>query len=65
MASASKPHNEPEWPLRRYAYALTNGVLGIQHGETPGVMLYLLPLGVGVTKGNSSRGWGTPFHSFW
>eukprot|EP00966_Prymnesium_polylepis_P105828 2450507-Prymnesium_polylepis.1 len=31
----------------------------------PGVMLYLLPLGVGVTKGNSSRGWGSPFNSFW
>ena len=47
-----------------YSHAVTNGVLGIQ-GASPGVMIYLLPLGAGVTKGNSSRGWGTPFDSFW
>lgn len=51
--------------LEMYNYALTNGVLGIQRGTQPGVMLYLLPLGAGVTKGNSSRGWGTPLNSFW
>ena len=28
-------------------------------------MIYLLPLGNGVTKGNSSRSWGTPMNSFW
>jgi len=48
-----------------YSYAMTNGVMGIQKQNTPGVMLYLLPLGVGVTKGNSTRSWGTPFNSFW
>lgn len=51
--------------LEIYNHALTNGVLGIQRGREPGVMLYLLPLGRRVTKGNSSRGWGTPFNSFW
>ena len=48
-----------------YNHALTNGVLGIQKPNEPGVMIYLLPLGNGVTKGNSSRGWGTPLNSFW
>ena len=52
--------------LDMYNYALNNGVLGIQWGsDKPGVMIYLLPLGVGVTKGNSSRSWGTPLNSFW
>ena len=51
--------------LEMYSYALTNGVMGIQRGTQPGVMLYLLPLGTGVTKGNSTRGWGTPFTDFW
>ena len=48
--------------LEMYNHALTNGVLGIQNPQEPGVMLYLLPLGAGVTKGNSSRSWGTPSH---
>lgn len=30
-----------------------------------GVVLYLLPMGVGQSKGESSHGWGTPLHSFW
>lgn len=30
-----------------------------------GVLLYLLPLGAGQSKGGSSHGWGTPLHSFW
>lgn len=52
--------------LNMYNYALNNGVLGIQWGpDKPGVMIYLLPLGTGVTKGNSSRSWGTPLNSFW
>jgi DUF1680 family protein len=51
--------------LDMYAHAITNGVQGIQRPGAPGVMLYLLPLGNGVTKGNSSRGWGTPLNSFW
>ena len=50
--------------MEMYSHSMENGVLGIQHSE-PGVMIYLLPLGNGVTKGNSSRGWGTPLNSFW
>lgn len=30
-----------------------------------GVLLYLLPLGAGQGKGDSTHGWGTPLHSFW
>ena len=48
-----------------YNDALTNGALDIQKPNEPGVMIYLLPLGNGVTIGNSSRGWGTPLNSFW
>ncbi len=29
------------------------------------MVLYLLPMGVGQSKGQSSHGWGTPLHSFW
>ena len=32
---------------------------------TVGVVLYLLPMGAGQSKGQSSHGWGTPLHSFW
>jgi DUF1680 family protein len=47
-------------------HALTNGVLGIQYGPSkPGVMLYLLPLGVATTKNESYRKWGSLFNSFW
>lgn len=31
----------------------------------PGVVIYLLPMGSGQTKGGSTRGWGDPLHSFW
>ncbi|OIW08658.1 hypothetical protein TanjilG_03334 [Lupinus angustifolius] len=48
-----------------YERALTNGVLSIQRGTDPGVMIYMLPLGLGVSKGTSSHSWGTPFDSFW
>ena len=49
-----------------YRHALTNGVLGIQYGPSrPGVMLYLLPLGVATTKNESYRKWGSPLNSFW
>ncbi|KAL5978156.1 hypothetical protein ACLOJK_029273 [Asimina triloba] len=48
-----------------YERALTNGVLPIQRGREPGVMLYFLPLGKGVSKTQSSMPWGTPFDSFW
>ncbi|XP_074292559.1 uncharacterized protein LOC141619437 [Silene latifolia] len=48
-----------------YERALTNGVLGIQRGTQPGVMIYMLPLGHGVSKGRSYHKWGTLFDSFW
>ncbi|KAK4753694.1 hypothetical protein SAY87_001798 [Trapa incisa] len=48
-----------------YERALTNGVLGIQRGTEPGVMIYMLPLGQGVSKAVSYHGWGTKFNSFW
>ncbi|KAF5175774.1 proline-tRNA ligase [Thalictrum thalictroides] len=48
-----------------YERALTNGILGIQRGRDPGVMIYMLPLGRGVSKAHSYHGWGTKFDSFW
>ncbi|KAJ9697919.1 hypothetical protein PVL29_007161 [Vitis rotundifolia] len=48
-----------------YERALTNGVLSIQRGTDPGVMIYMLPLGHGNSKARSYHGWGTKFHSFW
>ncbi|XP_021813947.1 uncharacterized protein LOC110756798 [Prunus avium] len=48
-----------------YERALTNGVLGIQRGTQPGVMIYMLPLGRGNSKARSYHGWGKPFESFW
>ncbi|XP_057251006.1 uncharacterized protein LOC104908285 [Beta vulgaris subsp. vulgaris] len=48
-----------------YERALTNGVLSIQKENEPGAMIYMLPLGHGVSKGRSTHGWGTQFNSFW
>ncbi|KAL1298409.1 uncharacterized protein LOC107614206 [Arachis ipaensis] len=48
-----------------YERALTNGVLSIQRGTEPGVMLYYLPQGPGASKAISKFGWGTQFNSFW
>lgn len=48
-----------------YERALTNGVLSIQRGREPGVMIYMLPLGPGQSKARSYHGWGTKFDSFW
>ncbi|CAN6454050.1 unnamed protein product [Victoria cruziana] len=48
-----------------YERALTNGVLSIQRGTEPGIMIYMLPLGSGVSKAHSYHGWGTPFNAFW
>ncbi|XP_051118501.1 uncharacterized protein LOC127242834 [Andrographis paniculata] len=48
-----------------YERALTNGVLSIQRGRDPGVMIYMLPLGRGSSKAQSFHGWGTPNDSFW
>ncbi|XP_027343409.1 uncharacterized protein LOC113855979 [Abrus precatorius] len=48
-----------------YERALTNGVLSIQRGREPGVMLYMLPQGRGVSKAKTNLGWGNKFDSFW
>uniref|UniRef100_A0A5B7A8K3 Alpha-L-arabinofuranosidase B arabinose-binding domain-containing protein n=2 Tax=Davidia involucrata TaxID=16924 RepID=A0A5B7A8K3_DAVIN len=48
-----------------YERALTNGVLSIQRGRDPGVMIYMLPLGRGDSKARSYHGWGTKFDTFW
>lgn len=48
-----------------YERALTNGVLSIQRGTDPGVMIYMLPLGRGKSKAHSYHNWGTQFNSFW
>ncbi|XP_028800577.1 uncharacterized protein LOC114755858 [Neltuma alba] len=48
-----------------YERALTNGVLSIQRGTDPGVMIYMLPLGPGVSKAKTGHSWGNKFDSFW
>lgn len=48
-----------------YEGALTNGVMGIQRGREPGVMIYMLPLNRGNSRAVSYHGWGTKFDSFW
>jgi DUF1680 family protein len=47
-----------------YERALTNGVLSIQRGTDPGVMIYMLPQGRGVSKATSFHGWGTTIYCF-
>ncbi|KAL0435445.1 UNVERIFIED_CONTAM: hypothetical protein Sradi_0252400 [Sesamum radiatum] len=48
-----------------YERALTNGVLSIQRGRDPGIMIYMLPLVRGGSKARSFHGWGTKYDSFW
>ncbi|XP_051199496.1 uncharacterized protein [Lolium perenne] len=48
-----------------YERALINGVLSIQRGRDPGVMIYMLPQGPGKSKAESYHGWGTKYDSFW
>ncbi|XP_057798233.1 uncharacterized protein LOC131014320 [Salvia miltiorrhiza] len=48
-----------------YERALTNGVLSIQRGTEPGVMIYMLPLGPGASKALTFHKWGTKYDSFW
>lgn len=48
-----------------YERALTNGVMSIQRGVEPGIMIYMLPLGHGVSKARSYHSWGTKNDSFW
>ncbi|CAI9106575.1 OLC1v1005763C2 [Oldenlandia corymbosa var. corymbosa] len=48
-----------------YERALINGVLPIQRGTEPGVMIYFLPQKPGASKATSSRGWGHKHDSMW
>ncbi|XP_024982401.1 uncharacterized protein LOC112518857 isoform X2 [Cynara cardunculus var. scolymus] len=48
-----------------YERALTNGVLSIQRGKEPGIMIYMLPMGPGESKATGYHKWGTKFDSFW
>ncbi|GJT92691.1 alpha-L-arabinofuranosidase B, arabinose-binding domain-containing protein [Tanacetum coccineum] len=48
-----------------YERALTNGVLSIQRGKEPGVMIYMLPLGPGMSKATGYHKWGSQFNDFW
>ncbi|KAL1510549.1 hypothetical protein AB1Y20_006852 [Prymnesium parvum] len=45
---------------------LINGVMGIQHPQHPGEMIYMMPLGAGVSKERSNMaGFGAPDGAFW
>ncbi|KAJ9558703.1 hypothetical protein OSB04_013317 [Centaurea solstitialis] len=48
-----------------YERALTNGVLSIQRGKEPGIMIYMLPMAPGSSKATGYHKWGTKFDSFW
>ncbi|KAL2456251.1 Uncharacterized protein Fot_56980 [Forsythia ovata] len=47
-----------------YEQALTNGVLSIQRGRDPGVIIYMPPLHHGGSKAQSYHGWRTKYDSF-
>jgi DUF1680 family protein len=48
-----------------YERTIVNGILGVQRGKDPGVMIYMLPQAPGSSKAVSYHGWGTPYDSFW
>ena len=50
-----------------YEHKINNGVLGIQHPQEVGTMVYMTPLGNGVArpKANWGQGWGSANNSFW
>ena len=48
-----------------YETALHNGVLGTQRGSQPGAVLYMMPLGGGVSKRGGAKGWSNTEHHFW
>lgn len=64
-AAAADGGGRGNW--RAAAHALYSGPLRGEDDNAPGpgVVLYLLPMGAGQGKGGSTRGWGTPLHSFW
>ena len=45
--------------------ALYNGVLGTQRGEQVGAMVYMMPLGGGVSKAGGNHGWSNGESHFW
>jgi hypothetical protein len=57
------PSGRRGWLQRLLAYAewldraTYNGVLGTQRGVQPGAMLYMSPLGGGVSKARGNHGW--------
>jgi len=50
-----------------YEHKINNGVIGIQHPQEVGTMVYRTPLGNGVArpKANWGQGWGSANNSFW
>ena len=42
-----------------------NGIIGVQRPNSPGVSIYMNPLGAGVSRLSGAHSWGTPFDSFW
>ncbi|KAH7674126.1 Beta-L-arabinofuranosidase GH127 protein [Dioscorea alata] len=48
-----------------YERALINGVLSIQRGSEPGVIIYFLSMKIGGSKAKGYWRWSTPFNSFW
>ena len=48
-----------------YERSVINSILSIQRGAEPGIMIYMLPQGPGMSKARSKHGWGTQFDSFW
>ena len=45
--------------------ALYNGVLGTQRGVQPGAMVYMMPLGGGVSKAGGNHGYSNSESHFW
>ncbi|GAB2250570.1 hypothetical protein Droror1_Dr00016820 [Drosera rotundifolia] len=48
-----------------YERALINGILSVQRGQEPGVMIYFLPQLAGASKAISRWGWGNQTGSLW
>ena len=54
-------HAHADWLDR----ALYNGVLGTQRGKQPGAMVYMMPLGGGVSKAGGNHGFSNGENHFW
>jgi hypothetical protein len=67
-AAAAGAGHGGNWRGAAHALYAGRGAAIGGEGDTapgPGVVLYLLPMGAGQGKGGSTRGWGSPLHSFW